>query len=109
MLAYRAAVSSFSASGSSYSFCFTFVLGTCRFHTICYFHCSVGTTLLGVGKVVYNKGGLELRKPTVADSSYILTNMTKEELVEKMKSKAQVFKIVAGVFGIAGEFATLLF
>lgn len=63
---------------------------------------SAGTVLLGVGKLVFRNGGLELRKPTQSHTSYILTSMGKEELIDYLKSKAFVYKLISGVFGIAG-------
>lgn len=58
--------------------------------------------MLGVGKLVLSNGLLELRKPEAANTSYILTTMTREELIGKLKSKAFVFKVMAGIFGVAG-------
>jgi len=59
-----------------------------------------GTTLLGVGKLMVNKGTLELRPPD--HNAYFLTSMSKEELVAALKSKATIFKVLAAIFGITG-------
>ena len=53
-----------------------------------------------------NGGTLELRKPTAADSPYILTTMTKEELIQYIKSSASVYKVIAGIFGVTGQLKT---
>ncbi|XP_067934003.1 mitochondrial ubiquitin ligase activator of nfkb 1-like [Watersipora subatra] len=62
-----------------------------------------GTTLLGLGRIVMTHGGsLELRAPTTPNSLYILTSMTKDELIAHLKSKATVYKFITGVFGVTG-------
>lgn len=59
--------------------------------------------MLGIGKIVLRKDSLELRKPTEAGSRYILTTMSKTELIEHLKSRATVYKILTAIFSVAGE------
>jgi len=58
--------------------------------------------MLGVGKIVYSNGSLELRKPTAKGTQYFLTSMSKSELITHLKSRATIFKVLAGVFGVTG-------
>ena len=65
--------------------------------------------MLGVGKIVLRKDSLELQKPTDPQTPYILTSMSKTELIEHLKSKSNLFKVLSGIFGVAGMYITLEF
>lgn len=58
--------------------------------------------MLGVGKIVLKHDSLELQSPSDPKMPYILTSMSKTELIEHLKSKAKLFKILTGIFGVAG-------
>jgi E3 ubiquitin-protein ligase MUL1 len=62
---------------------------------------TIGTRLTGVGQLSVKKGALTLQPPTDG-SVYILSGLTKSELVKTLEDKALVYKVLGGIFGIAG-------
>ncbi|XP_064628812.1 mitochondrial ubiquitin ligase activator of nfkb 1-like [Lineus longissimus] len=61
----------------------------------------VGTKMTGIGQLSVEKGVLTL-VPPANGASYILSTLTKTELVKKMEDRAFVYKVLGGIFGIAG-------
>lgn len=59
------------------------------------------TTLLGIGEIVLMDGQLQLRPPTVG-SMYILTKLTKAELIKDMEKKSFLIKLMTVATGVVG-------
>ncbi|ELU14923.1 hypothetical protein CAPTEDRAFT_213689 [Capitella teleta] len=61
----------------------------------------VGVHLLGLGKITLDGDKIVLSPPDTKDP-YILTSLSKGELVKAYSSKARVYKVMAWVFGVVG-------
>ena len=59
------------------------------------------TLLLGFGKIALVDGKIQLRPPE-SGYEYILTQMTKSEVIRKFETKASVFKVLSYLTGFIG-------
>ena len=62
-----------------------------------------GTSLMGVGKVVLERGEMKLSAPDDSKHPFILTKMRLNELVRFYESSSKTFKILALSFGIVSS------
>ena len=63
----------------------------------------VGTNLFGAGELVLKGDEIRLNPPhSLTGAKFILTSLTKAEVVRRLQSKATMYKVVAGIFGAAG-------
>lgn len=63
---------------------------------------SVGVRLLGIGKLSLEGDKIVLSPPDNNIGPYILTSLSKPELVRAYASKARIFRLLAWVFGLVG-------
>lgn len=67
----------------------------------------VGASLLGLGKVMVESSKIKLAPPTDG-AQYILTTLSKTEVIKSLESKAFLYKVLVGVFGVLGVAVSLM-
>lgn len=61
---------------------------------------TLGTHLLGIGKVTLENGQVKLLPPD--RNPYILTTLSRNEIIKSLKSQARVFKVFGWLFALLG-------
>lgn len=67
-----------------------------------------GTRLTAFGQLVISRGDVHMQPPTNG-AKYILTSLSRSELLKKFETKSRIYKIVTFVFGVVGISILVIF